>query len=111
MDNLQPVYFHSDLSFKSNADFNETKSFILDLMEKYRYDKKQILIIDTPDGVFIRSKDEDWCRLLDDSSAVKEDSKHLTKMEAGEWDSITKKHRSPIHSFGNELLARWYAGS
>jgi hypothetical protein len=111
MDNVQTVYSSSDLSFKSNTGFDETKSLILDLMEKYGYHKKQLLIIDTPDGVFIRSKDEDWCRLLDDSSAFKEEIKSLTKMEDGEWDAITNKHSSSIHSFGNELLARWQAGS
>ena len=80
-------------------------------MEKYGYGKKQLLIIDIPEGVFIRSKDDDWCKLLDISSTLEEDSKYLTKMEDGEWDAIIKKHRSPINSFGNELLARWGAGS
>ena len=111
MDNVQTVYSSSDLSFKSITGFDETKSLILGLMEKYGYDKKQLLIIDTPDGVFVRSKDENWCRLLDSSSAFKEHNKQLTKMEDGEWDAITKKNRSSIHSFGNELLARWSAVS
>ena len=107
MDTPQSAYAISDLSFKSNANFIETKSFILDFMEKYGYTKKQLLIIDTPDGVFIRSKDDNWCKLLDTSSAPGEEIKSLTKMEDGEWDAITKKHRSSINSFGNELLARW----
>lgn len=107
MDNPQSVYAILDLSFKSNAGFDETKSLILDLMDKYGYSKKQLLIIDIPDGVFIRFKDDDWCKLLDASSTLKEDIKYLTKLEDGEWDAIIKKHRSPIHSFGNELLARW----
>ena len=107
MDSPQTVYAISDLSFKSNANFNETKSLIIGLMDKYGYNKKQLLIIETPDGVFMRSKDDDWCKLLDTSSAFKEENKSLTKMEDGEWDAITKKHRSSINSFGNELLARW----
>jgi len=107
MNNLQTVYSSSDLSFKSNTDFNETKSLILDLMAKYGYDKKQLLIIDIPDGVFIRSKDEGWCKLLNFSSSHEDDIKSFTMLEDGEWDATIKKHRSPIHSFGNELLARW----
>lgn len=72
---------------------------------------ENILVIDTKEGVFIRSQDRLWCEFL---TALAENPGNkalsLKIIPQTDWYNVTTRYRAPLQSQGNEKLARWRVG-
>src|SRR5690349_19549403 len=103
-----------DESYVSNASFEETVDLLRSIATSgthtYSLDEN-ILVIETPDGVFIRARDPEWVDFL--SNLAKDPIEGLTTLKAispREWTNMTTRYRAPVQSFGDNLLARWKVG-
>jgi hypothetical protein len=87
---------------KQLKSFDEDNSFSLE---------ENVLVIETNDGVFIRSKQEELCMSI--TSLVENPDDLFPKFEIiteKQWNDITTRYKEPIDSFGDLSLARWRVG-
>jgi hypothetical protein len=68
----------------------------------------RILLIETPEGVFIRAQTPVWCKALTKVANAREIP--LSIIGIKKWQDMTRKYRAPIKSFGDESLAVWRVG-
>ena len=105
-------YINCDQSYRSTHSFEETVTLIKGFAEdEGNYNTSvDILIIHIDEGVFIRTKEANWCELLDALCNLDEDSLFIYELKNGEWDELTRKYKYPSSSFGDERLVRWKVG-
>src|SRR5689334_5518455 len=112
---LDNVYYYAnpDLCFVTNETFDQTVNWITVCVEDNPElpTKEDILVIEIPDGVFIRSLHPEWSiSLAQLISHSVEGVPQLKEISLQQWNDMTTKYRGPINSFGDDHLARWKVG-
>lgn len=105
-----------DECYSSNSDFEQTIK-LLEFLAANTGDSEplslvdDVLIIETKEGVFIRSQDPKWCALLT-SLAEHPENKIVTLkvISQSDWFNVTTRYRAPLQARGNDKLARWRVG-
>ena len=112
---FSPYLFEPNEVYSSKSSFDETVDLLKEISET-RTDAnypltENILVIQIPEGVFIRAGTFEWCTAL--TELVKNPSAvlpSLTIIPKARWNEMTIKYRGPIESFGDERLVRWRIG-
>ena len=84
--------------------------------ENIKINEKYVLVIEIPDGVYVRCQIPEVCIFFDEFAEFEYDESDNDKLEIEKLDSaddftdLTKRHKAPINSFGNERLAIWRTG-
>ena len=97
--------------FTTSKSFDEVVSFIKYVSKEEDYPlNNDILVIEIPEGVFLKSRNKEWNDYLESHSVANTGSFELQKFSNKDWDNLTRKYRAPIQSFGDEKLAVWRIG-
>ena len=100
-----------EVSYTTSKSFNEVVSFLKYVSKEEDYSlNNDILVIDTPEGVYIKSRNKDWNNYLESHEVANSGSFGLKKFNTRDWDILTRRYRAPINSFGDEKLAVWRVG-
>jgi hypothetical protein len=104
--------FHSDEAYEIKKPFYEVVDLVREksIEEDYPLGKDILLVIQTSEGVFLRSKSSEWCEYFTSLAYRKDPDLGVRILEKGEWDTLTRKLKAPINSFGDERLAIWKIG-
>jgi hypothetical protein len=114
---LNPYSVHAEEFYSSTGTFDDTISYLKVLsnvsvtVENALTIDGAILVIETHQGVFIRTQDYDWCNQI--TSAVNNPIDGLPVFEimpGSIWNEITKSTKYPINSLGDQRLAIWKVG-
>jgi hypothetical protein len=112
MKTITYYHFNPDESYSTSMSFPALVEYV-----QYTSGEKgfslfeDLLIIQIPEGVFIRTTSREWCETFT-HLAEKEISKdwQFQILKEGEWDRLTTRYRAPIESFGDARLVRWRVG-
>ncbi|HEY0580398.1 MAG TPA: hypothetical protein VGC75_06795 [Candidatus Nitrosocosmicus sp.] len=109
MSSIEKYLFIPDEAYSFGEEFRKLAGII----RYYSADKnlesnKDVLAIETQEGVFVRVNSSEWCELFLELSKNKEVP--LKIIGTDKWKGITRKYRAPINSFGDEKLAMWRVG-
>lgn len=106
-----PYLFNPDEAYSTNMDFDKLIFFLKEIAKEKNFDTDEcILIIELPEGVFIRSQTTEWCDFLTAFSRMSVEGLEFNIIGEQKWTELTKKYRDPIKLFGDNKLARWRFG-
>ncbi len=100
-----------DEAYSVALPFEEAVHFIKFVAKENEYSiTNDVLVIEISEGVFIRAQNSEWCIILIKWAEAETPDVLIKIIGTKEWEGLTRKHRSPINSFGDEKLARWKVG-
>lgn len=101
-------------AYLSDAPYDQTVGFL----KYYASDSEEglsvtddILVFELKEGVFIRTKNKQWCEVL--TSLTKQpvkDYPNLKLFPINKLDDLARAYRQPLNSFGDYRLVRWRVG-
>jgi hypothetical protein len=75
------------------------------------YDIENILAIEVPEGIFIKTDNLEWCDLINSFTDSQNETGFVTSpITEQQWNYITRKYRDPLQLFGNPKLGIWKVG-
>ncbi len=94
-----------DESYESSLSFESTIKLVEQESKTLGYDlKNELLIIDTEEGIFVRTKHEDWCIFFDALCEVDNEELKFRPLLDGDWEALIEKFPVPDRLYGNNLL-------
>jgi hypothetical protein len=99
-----------ELTFSTKMDFEKTANFLKYLATENDIPSfDDVLLIEIPDGVFLKTVSPKWNEVLHNLSDNNSEY-GITSVDPRKWNELTTRYRSPLRSMGNEKLARWRVG-
>jgi hypothetical protein len=100
---------HGQETFKLDHTFYEVKALIesITLGHQDLRELHDILAVQLPEGVFIKSTNAAWSQLLGELAELNDPTIRIQIIPATTWIHIMQQHHAPIDFLGNEKLATW----
>lgn len=100
-----------DEAYTTKMPFNEFVGFVkFSAMENNLDGLDDLLVIELPEGVFIRAANPGWCQTLTNHAEAEKKELPIEIIGSRKWTELTRRYRAPLQSFGNERLAMWKVG-
>ena len=102
--------FNPDEAYSIDLPFEEAVDFVQTIAKENEYPTEYILIVELPEGVFIRTQTTEWCDTFADFANQESEYFRVKIIGTKLFTDLTRKYRDPIHLFGDRKLAMWKMG-